>query len=384
MRLPDDTTAGALAAILDGMERFVAARAIVLDRNEKPIGSAIPIIAGSVSVDAGADVTRSAELHAIDPNRVLGFDAGSPGNGSLYADRYVEISYGVADSSRVLAWTPIFRGPVVRFDRSHPEVTISAQGKEMLGLAPNLPLFKGEAINIPKGTRVDTALRRIAAGLGEAPGRITIPQIPARIKERVSLGRTSEPWRILRKLAADHGGFQAFYDGRGTLRVRKTPPRPVWTFDSEILTFPTVTYDLGGDFRNIVRVVGKPKSGKNAKPPSYTAEPPTNDPLSPYSLRRNGVPRSIAEYLEVEETEAPKVRHIAEVELARRMRQSVAITFDALTVPGLEENDPLEVVIPGESSSLAFVARTFSIALGTDQMTIGQTRTVHVRKAASK
>jgi hypothetical protein len=44
------------------------------------------------------------------------------------------------------------------------------------------------------------------------------------------------------------------------------------------------------------------------------------------------------------------------------MRQSVAITFDALTVPGLEENDPLEVVLPGESSSLAFVAQTFGIS----------------------
>lgn len=383
MRLPDDTTAIALAAILDATERFVAARVIVLDKDEKPIGSSVPVIAGSVSVDAGAEVTRSAELHAIDPNRALGFDAGSPGLGSLYADRFVEISYGVADASRVLAWTPIFRGVVVRFDRSHPEVTIAAQGKEMLGLAPNLPLFRGQSVNIPKGTRLDTALRRIAATLGESSARISIPQLPQRIKERVSLGRTSEPWKVLRKVAHDHGGYQAFYDGRGTLRVRKTPPRPVWTFDAELLTFPTVTYDLGGEFRNIVRVVGKPKAGKHAKPPSHTADPPPADPLSPQSLSRNGVPRCIAEYLEVEESDASKVRHIAEVELARRMRQSVAVTFDALTVPGLEEGDPLEVVLPGEKSSLAFSAATFSISLGTDQMSIGQTKTVHVRKRVS-
>jgi hypothetical protein len=382
MKLPDETTAIALAAILDATERFVAARVIVLDQNEKPIGSSVPVIAGSVSVDAGADVTRSAELHAIDPNRALGFDAGSPGLGSLYADRFVEIAYGVADVSRVVAWTPIFRGPVVRFDRSHPEVTISAQGKESLGLAPNLPLFQTQAVNIPKGTRVDTALRRIAAAMGESSSRLSIPQIPARLKERIALGRTSEPWKVLRKVAKEHGGYQAFYDGRGILRVRKTPPRPVWRFDGELLTFPTVTYDLGGDFRNVVRVVGKPKSGKNAKPPSYTALPPPADPLSPRSLARGGVPRSIAEYLEVEETEAPKVRHIAELELARRMRQSVAITFEALTVPGLEEGDPVEVVLPGEGSALAFSAETFSIALGVDQMSIGQTKTVHVRKTA--
>lgn len=383
MRLPDDTTATTLATILAATERFVGARVVVLDANEKPLGSAVPVIAGSVTVDAGAAVTRSAELHAIDPNRALGFDAGSPGNGSLYADRFVEISYGVAAADRVMVWTPIFRGPVVRFDRSHPEVTIAAQGKEMLGLAPNLPLFKGQAVNVPKGTRLDTALRRVAAALGEHPSRISIPQIPSRTKERISLGRTSEPWKVLRKVAHDHGGYQAFYDGRGILRVRKEPPRPVWTFDDEILTFPTVTYDLGGEFRNVVRVVGKPKSGKHAKPPSWTAEPPPGDPLSPQSLKRNGVPRCIAEYLTVEESDQSKVRHIAEIELARRMRQSVAVSFDALTVPGLEEGDPLEVVLPGESSSLAFSAQTFSIALGTDQMSLGQTKTVHVRKVSS-
>jgi hypothetical protein len=274
VRLPDDTTATALAAILDSTERFVGARAIVLDRNERPLGSSVPIIAGSVSVDAGADVTRSAELHAIDPNRALGFDAGSPGAGSLYADRFVEVSYGVADASRVLAWTPIFRGPVVRFDRSHPEVTISAQGKEMLGLAPNLPLFQTEALNIPKGTRVDVALRRIAAAMGEGTKTIAIPQISARIKERVSSVGRPNPG-ILRKLAKDHGGFQAFYDGRGVLRVRRPPPRPVWKFDSEILTFPTVTYDLGGEFLTSSAWSGSRRVGRTR------SLPPT-----PRSLRR--------------------------------------------------------------------------------------------------
>ena len=384
MRLPEETTAAVLDSILDATKRFVSARAVVLDRNEKPIGSTIPILAGSVTVDAGADVTRSAEIHAIDPNRALGFDAGSPGNGALYADRFLEIQYGVADASRVLRWTPIFRGPVVRFDRSHPEIAIAAQGKESLGLAPNLPLFKGQALNVPKGSRVDVALRRIAAAMGEGSSTIAIPQIPARIKERVSIGRTKEPWRILKKLAKEHGNYQAFYDGAGVLRVRRPPPRPVWTFDAELLTYPVVTYDLGGDFRNIVRAVGKPKSGKSAKPPSWTAEPPPADPLSPQSLARNGVPRSIAEYLEVEETEAPKVRRIAETELARRMRQSVSVTFDAMTVPGIEEGDPLEVRLPGESSAIAFAATTFSIALGVDQMTLGQTKTVRVRKVSSR
>ena len=379
MRLPDTVTAAQWASILAATKRVVSARVSVLDRNEEPSGSAVPAIAGSVSVDTSGDVTRSAELTVLDPDGSLGFEAGSPGSGALYADRFVQIDYGIADAALVMHWTPIFRGPVVRYDRSHPEVTIAAQGKESLGLAPNLPLFKGAAVNVHKGARLDDAIATVAAAMGET--RLSIPRIPDRLGERVSVGRTKEPWKTILRLAHD-GGFQAFYNGAGTLVIRTPPPRPLWSFDAELLSFPAVSYDLGGDFRNVVRVVGEAKSGKHAAPPSYTAEPPPGDPLSPRSLARNGVPRCVAEYIEVDKPALAAVRAIAKRELAARMRQAVAVSFEALTVPGLEEDDPCIVAVPGALDPVAFTARTFSIALGTDQMSLGETRKVRVRKVA--
>jgi hypothetical protein len=64
------------------------------------------------------------------------------------------------------------------------------------------------------------------------------------------------------------------------------------------------------------------------------------------------------------------------------MRQSVSVDFDCLTVPGLEENDPVQVVLPGESTPVQFVAQRFAFGLGVDQMTVGTTRRVRTRRSA--
>ena len=383
VRLPDGTTAAELAEILEATSRRVSARVAVLDRDEKPLGSFVPVAGGSVSVDAGAEVTRAAELVAIDPHRHLAFDAGTPGAGALYADRFVQIDYGLEAPDGSVRYTPIFRGPVIRFERSHPEVQIAAQGKESLGLAPNLPLFRGQAIHLGRFSRIDAAITAIARRMGETTRTIDVPVLRARAGRTISIGGVKEPWRTIVKLANDHG-LQAFYDGAGILRVRAPAPRPLWRFDAELLEWPRVTYDLGGEFRNVVRVVGKRPSGRNAKRPDYIAMPkPASDPLSPASLARNGAPRYIAEYLEVEATAQPAVKRKAELELQRRMRQSVAVEFSCLTVPGLEEGDPVAVVLPGEAEAVVFSAQTFGIPLGIEPMSVGYTRAVHVKRRAS-
>jgi hypothetical protein len=64
------------------------------------------------------------------------------------------------------------------------------------------------------------------------------------------------------------------------------------------------------------------------------------------------------------------------------MRQSVSVDFDCLTVPGLEESDPVQVVLPGESAPVQFVAQRFAYGLGVDQMTVGTTRRVRTRRPA--
>jgi len=378
VRLPAGTTALELAALLEAPVRKVASRATVLDRNEQPIGAAVPITTGQVTVDATADVTRTCELTAIDPERKLGFEAGTPGAGALYADRFVQVDYGIADAAGVVRWAGVFRGPVVRYERSHPEVTISAQGKESLGLAPNLALFKGQALQLQRSSRLDDAIAAIAGAMGEQ--RLDVPVLSRKVGRSVSIGRNKEPWPVLRAIAHD-AGLQAFYDGSGWLRVRRLPPKTVYTFAHELLTFPQITYDLGDDFRNIVRVVGAVRSGRHGAPPTFVAEPPPTDPLSARSLARNGAPRYVAEYVEIDATDLATCKRIAQRALSDRMRQSVAVSFDCLTVPGLEESDPCAVVLPGESTPLAFSAQQFGYGLGVDQMTVGTTREVRVRRA---
>ena len=110
--------------------RRVHSRATVLDRNEDPAGVSLPIVSGTVNVDATADVTRTADLAALALDDDLGFEAESPWGGAVFADRFVQVDYGVEDpTTAVVHWTPVFRGAVTRYERARPEVRLSAQGR---------------------------------------------------------------------------------------------------------------------------------------------------------------------------------------------------------------------------------------------------------------
>ena len=85
--------------------------------------------------------------------------------------------------------------------------------------------------------------------------------------------------------------------------------------------------------------------------------------------------------MQVDANDAATCKRIAQRTLDDRMRQSVAVSFDCLTVPGLEENDPCAVLLPGEDTPLRFTASQFGYGLGVDQMTVGTTREVRVKRA---
>lgn len=71
----------------------------VLNRDEEVIRSltvpASKILDGEVQIDATADVTRSLNLTLHDPNHRLHFDAESPADGALFADRFIRVYYQV-------------------------------------------------------------------------------------------------------------------------------------------------------------------------------------------------------------------------------------------------------------------------------------------------
>ena len=362
--------------LLAAETRRVTSRVVVLDRNEQPTGAVLPVVAGAINVDATADVTRSADVSALALDDDLGFEADSPWGGAVFADRFIQIDYGVEDpATGTLHWTPVFRGTVVRYERSRPEIRLTAQGKESLMLAPVLPMFKRSPVVVPTGTRVDDAVKRIADACGER--LYDLPWTTRRkTQQKVTVGRLSEPWRAIRKIAKD-AGMSVFYAGDGRLTMREPSSKPVVRFDADLLvSWPRITYDLGSDFRNVVLVVGVAEGKKDARPRGW-GEAKKGDPLAPGALARNGAPRWIAEYIEVDAKAQGKVNNIADAEHGRRMRQAVSVEFDALVVPGLEEGDPAEVVPPGDRP-YAFVADRFGVGLGTDAMSVGQARSVRV------
>jgi hypothetical protein len=385
MRFPDPALSPvAWRSLLSATSRTVAARVQVLDRNEDPLGALLPVVSGSVSVDGRAGVSRSVDLVALDVDDQVGLEASSPWQGAAFADRFVQVDYGLLDSATgVWYWTPVFRGPVIRYERERPEVRIGAQGKESLMLAPVHPFFKGDALTVPRATRVDDAVARIAKRCGEKQANLDLPwTTKRRTQQRISLGRTSEPWLALKRVATD-AGLDLFFDGAGRLVLREPQADPVITFDSDLLTsWPNLTYDLGSDFRNIVLVAGKAHGKQDARPLGWGI-PKANDPLSATSLARNGEPRFIAEYIEVDLSDKQKVQRIADQELSRRMRQAISVQFECLAVPGLEEGDPAAVEPPGEQA-YQFTVASFGISLGADDMSVGTTRKVRVPKVASR
>jgi hypothetical protein len=386
MRFPDtiaDTARRAYRDLLAAESRTVAGRVKVLDSNEVDLGVELPIVSGSVDVDATADVTRAADVVALDLDDDLGFEAGSPWAGAVFADKLVQIDYGVVDpADGQTHWTPLFRGPIVSYERARPEVRFTAQGKESLTLAPSLPFFRGDSLSVPRGTAVDVAVRRIALACGESASNLNLPNASARTERRVELGRTTEPWRAIRAIAKD-AGMVAFYDGAGRLTLRRKQATEVITFDSDLLTtWPRMTYDLGSDFRNTILVVGEATGKQDRRPVKWAMAGPS-DPLGPNRLARNGKPRYIAEYIKVDATSGPKCQRIADEEYARRMRQAVSVDFDALPVPGLEEWDPARVQPPGEDP-YPFVLTQFGYDLGPGSMSVGVTRSVRVPRIATR
>lgn len=387
MKYPDtiaDTARPAWRALLANETRQVQTRVTVLDRNEDPLGVELPVISGTVNIDATADVTRACDLACLDLDDQLGFEAASPWAGAVFADKALQVDTSIVDPATGIAhWTPIFRGFITSYERARPEIRLGAQGKESLMLAPVHPFFRGASMFVAKGTQVDDAVRRIALACGETTATLSLPNTTnRRTQDRVELGRNSEPWRAIRAIAKD-AGMVAFYDGAGRLVLRPRQTKSVVTFDSDLLlSWPRMTFDLGSSFRNTVLVVGDADGKQDRRPIRWGPSVPS-DPLSPNRLARNGVPRYIAEYVKVSVKDGAKVQKIANDEYAKRMRQAVSVDFTALPVPGLEEWDPAQVQAPGDDP-YPFVLSQFGFDLGSGSMSVGVDRTLHVPKVASR
>lgn len=372
------------------------------NRGEKVIEQldvpASQMLTGSVTVDAQADITRSLAMTFIDPQQRLGFDAGSPARGGLFADNLVSVEYGVLVPSVGWIDIPVFWGPVTSFERDRAQVTIEAQGKEALALDPH---FTTQGYTIKKGRRVDNAIRDVMDRTGET--RYDLPDMPQRLPRSRAVEPEDEPWDVVKfgweagtrvwhgkgkkrhrerttveynGLIAIAGNMRAYYNGAGRLCVRRRSTTNVLVLQSgrDLVTPPVVKFDALAARNHVVVTGAKVTVGKRHVQRRASATLPPANPLSPYALARNGKLRYMTEFLAVDGLKT----HQACVDRARRVlaeksADGLDLAFDCLPFPMLEEHDMVRVITDAYTIDIPLRQFTIPLAPG-EPMTVGYTR----------
>lgn len=363
-----DVAAYTAALLADRREIRIAVD--VLDAEETPRGSLTSpesrLVSGAINVDAAASPTRTCDLTLVDPQRTLRFEPANPAEGALYADSMISVTYGLRLADRSWVDVPVFRGPITKFARTGPDVTLAAAGKESLMLAPATAYKPPHQVD--QHTETVEAIDRLARFFGER--RLDLARIspPHHTTDKMSVAPKAEPWPVLQRLAHE-ATRQLYYTGAGVLRLRELPTKPVFTFGEDLITSePALEWDMS-DVRNLVSV-----SGDKGKP--QVARPPATHPLSPDALGRNGTPRYLAEWLDAGKQGPGDRQRMADKGLELRLRETLTVSFSAVPVPHLEEGDPVRI----EWGDLVadFPMSKFTIPLTTDAMSVGTMSKVRV------
>jgi hypothetical protein len=361
---------------------FVGVRVQLLDANEQvqselasgPTG----VLGGQVDIDVTSDgADRTLSLSILDPSRKITLDE-TPSDYGLFVGSFVRVyreDY-VAELGGFVSY-PVFTGPVSSFARDHPEVALTARGKEALALDPYVML---SALSITRGTLVTTAIKRIMGTSGER--RYQFPELHTRLGHHLSVPRLSQAWRASQKLAGT-ANRQLFYDGAGYLRLRRRLDDAVFTFRdgdrSMLLQAPALAYDFT-EFRNTADVTGGvPKKHKQKVHELVTVA--AGNPLSPGALKRNGVPMHATTVIDDEQI----LRRAGAIERGRAAVSAGLMlqtdpsqsAFDALPVPHLEPGDVVRVATDHGYTLIRM--RQWTIPLTSESMPVGIRRTLKWR-----
>lgn len=352
---------------------------MVLDRDEKPLVD-LPFLvtSGAVNVDIHQPVDRSLELELVETDRKFKFIPDGAADFTMFADNFIRVvrEIRVEELDRWVR-VPVFTGPITTVSHDGSAVSIAAVGKESLALAPSVAW---RPQTYPKGTLVTDVIHDVMYAQGER--RFDMPTMDVKTRKRITVGRTSQPWRVASRLALSLDR-QLFYDARGKLRLRVWPQaRSGFTFkdgtNATILTRPETKIDMT-KVRNTVEVLG-PKPDGPQKRLRWVAYAPKEHALSPWKLARNGEPRFLVESVELEHVHRmEQVRNQAERRLEELLRADLEVTFDSLPQPHLEPADFVSMNQDGETTQ--FKLQTFTIPLvGSDPMSVGYLRRVSKRR----
>lgn len=340
-------------------------KVLVLDLEMRPVGKALTgvVLDGQVNVDADAEVTRSANLTILDTMAQLTFDSDSPANGALYADRMLQVIYGVRSPAGTWVDVPVITGPVTRFSRDGEVVTLEVQGKEVLSMGA-----AWRTRTYGKNLEKVDVIRNILFNEGER--HFDFPRSSSKMPAPKTLTLSSVPWQEAKKIAAGMGK-QLFYDGGGRAVLREPPGSAVFTFATGDVASPRPSVqskpkvEFATDrVKNAVRVVGKKPKGQTKKV-SASAVAPADHPLSPQRLGRNGEGRYLAEFIEDSSIGTDEAaERVARNRLDVLLAQLVSVRFDALPIPHLDPGDVIALTT-GDFTIGKTKLRQFSIPLTT-------------------
>lgn len=374
MTLPLEATAAERSALFSTLQSHHrhGTEVYVLNMNLDPLRQISRVtLDGQVNLNTSG-ISRSLQLSVWDPNSVLHFDTGDPGDGVLFHDNCLRVVKRIWVPELARAWRmPLFTGPVTGLSRTGDLLDIEGQGMEWRALT-DVPLHVEK-----KGKNVVDAIEHI---MRECCGerRFRFPQeIKARLQKDAVCGEGDEdlwPWNVCRRLAASIN-CDLYYDGNATcvLRRNRANGSPVWTFRAyhrnATVTDPVKFETAGDDLFNRAKVTGK--FGVWGK-----ATAPAKHRLSPGNMGRNGVPwrHSIIEENEDIKTEkdaGARARHL----LNAQLDEMLSLSFSALPVYHLDPGDRCRV--ESRETSATFTLREASIPLLAGTMSIGFQRRVH-------
>ena len=317
---------------------------------------------GQVNYSYTEAITSSASMTLLDPDNLVGFDTSSPSDGALYADRMIRIVYSVW-SELLPKWVdvPIFCGPVTKVARDDAILSIECQGKEALVSEPTLAWATR---TYKKGSKAHSAIKDHMSRMGET--KFDIPSLSRTLSKDHSVKIDTIPWEFAQSLAGSKNLRQLFYDGRGVLRFRDKPTKPVWVFtEPTLLSIPKLDYNHM-DIRNTAYVKGATPTGKK----QLTAKRylPSSHISSPSALGRNGVKRYMVETSEDDALNTQKeVDNAADDLLESVKTANVGFDFDSFVIPHLQPGDVVHLSTPEISINLSMGEFAIPLVAGNAQ-----------------
>lgn len=264
----------------------------VLTMNQVPVGPA-RLVDGQINLQRDAEVRRTATLTLLDPDHGLELDSGSPHAGAVFADRMIRVRHAVeVPGFGTVVATP-FVGPIVKLNRNGATIDLECQDKTGLAILGTKPYTVTKGMN---------AIGAIVAVMRDCTGErhFRIPTGSRILLNRnysVSWPDESSPWAVVSRIAWA-SGLQVFYSCDGYLTVRPRPTQAVFEFGERNLTSaPSGDHDFSGVV-NYARATAGDKIVKAAQAPS-------DHPLAPGNLGRNGVPRYLPALADLDAPDAP-------------------------------------------------------------------------------